>query len=76
MTYKIKDRNGFTYEMQNIESFAKHIFEAHATGSSLHQQNGHDFIVDDAFREKVYEFVKIKKEKQLRNEVIYNIVLI
>ena len=67
MTYKIKDRQGVNYEIQDIESFAKHIFEAHANGSTLHQQKGHDFTVDDVFREKVLEFVKMEKTKNNKN---------
>ena len=67
MTYKIKDRSGINYEIQNIEAFAQHIFEAHTTGISLHQQNGHDFTVDDAFREKVLEFVNMEKTKNSKD---------
>ena len=62
MNYKIKDKNGIDYEIKDIKKFAKHIFEFHATGSSLHQEQGHDFTVDDAFREKIAIF--IKKEKK------------
>ncbi len=62
MNYKIKDKNGRDYEIKDIKKFAKHIFEFHSTGSSLHQEQGHDFIVDDAFREKIAIF--IKKEKK------------
>tara|TARA_B100000524_G_scaffold53827_1_gene25122 strand:+ start:180 stop:368 length:189 start_codon:yes stop_codon:yes gene_type:complete len=62
VNYKIKDKNGRDYEIKDIKKFAKHIFEFHSTGSSLHQEQGHDFIVDDAFREKIAIF--IKKEKK------------
>ena len=62
MNYKIKDKNGRDYEIKDIKKFAKHIFEFHSTGSSLHQEQGHDFIVDDAFREKIAIF--INKEKK------------
>ncbi len=64
MTYKIKDKNGRDYEIQDIKKFSKHIFEFHSNGSSLHQQNGYDFIVDDIFRKKVLEFLNTKKNKE------------
>ena len=61
MNYKIKDSNGIEYLIKDIKKFAKHIFEFHSTGISLHQEEGHDFIVDDTLREKISEL--IKKEK-------------
>ena len=61
MIYRIKDNDGIDYEIKDIEKFAKHIFEFHATGSSLHQENGFNFTVNDVFRKKIAEF--IKKEK-------------
>jgi hypothetical protein len=61
MNYKIKDSNGIEYLIKDIKKFAKHIFEFHSTGISLHQEDGHDFIVDDTLREKISEL--IKKEK-------------
>ena len=61
MNYKIKDSNGLDYVIKDIKKFAKHIFDFHSTGSSLHQENGHDFIIDATFRKKIVEF--IKKEK-------------
>ena len=61
MNYKIKDSNGVEYVIKDIKKFAKHIFEFHSTGISLHQEDGHDFTVDDTLREKIAEL--IKKEK-------------
>ena len=60
--YKIKDNQGVDYKIKDIKKFAKHIFEFHTSGSSLHQENGRDFIVNDEFRKKVAEL--IKKEKK------------
>ena len=54
MNYKLIDNNGESYKVKDIENLAKHIFEFHATGTSLHQKSGHDFAVDHAFREKKY----------------------
>ena len=58
MTYKIKDNDGIYYEIKDIEKFAKHIFQFYSNGVSLHQEDGCDFKVDDAFREKVVNFLK------------------
>ena len=62
MTYKIKDNDGIYYEIKDIKKFAKHIFQYHSSSISLHQENGSCFIVDDAFREKVVNFLKKDKE--------------
>ena len=58
MTYKIKDNNGKYYEIKDIKKFAKHIFQYHSIGISLHQEKGHNFTIDNTFREKVANFLK------------------
>ena len=58
MIYKIKDNDGIYYEIKDIKKFAKHIFQFHSIGTSLHQEKGFDFTVDDVFREKVTNFLK------------------
>ena len=58
MTYKIKDNNGIYYEIKDMQKFAKHIFQYHSTGISLHQEKGCNFTVDDRFRAKVANFLK------------------
>ena len=58
MTYRIKDNAGKYYVIKDIKKFAKHIFQFHSSGISLHQEDGCDFTVDDAFREKVAKFLK------------------
>lgn len=60
MVYKIKDNSGAYYEIQDIKKFAKHIFEVHNIGTSLHQENGHDFTVNVAFRKKIAKLLKKK----------------
>ena len=62
MKYKIKDDDGLYYEIKDIKKFAKHIFKFHSKGISLHQEKGHNFMVDDAFREKVINFLKNEKK--------------
>ena len=49
---KIKDDNGKLIEV-DIEKFKKHLDEYHSTGSSLHEENGHYFTVDEDFRDKI-----------------------
>tara|TARA_A200000113_G_C8805255_1_gene335449 strand:+ start:673 stop:861 length:189 start_codon:yes stop_codon:yes gene_type:complete len=58
MTYKIKDNDGKYYEIKDIKKFAKHIFQFHSNGISLHQEEGYGFTVDNAFRQKVASFLK------------------
>ena len=49
---KIKDDNGELIEV-DIVKFKKHLDEYHSTGSSLHEENGHYFTVDNDFRDKI-----------------------
>lgn len=58
MSHKIKDNDGIYYEIKDIKKFAKHIFQFHSNGISLHQENGCNFTIDDAFRRKVVNLLK------------------
>ena len=49
---KIKDDNGKLIEV-DIDKFKKHLDEYHSKGSSLHEENGHYFTVDQKFRNKI-----------------------
>ena len=49
---KINDNNGKSLEV-DIDKFKKHLDEFHAPGSSVHDENGHYFTVDQKFREKI-----------------------
>ena len=49
---KIKDDNGKLIEV-DIVKFKKHLDQYHSTGSSLHEENGHYFTVDQKFRDKI-----------------------
>ena len=49
---KIKDDNGKLIEV-DIVKFKKHLDEYHSIGSSLHEENGHYFTVDNDFRDKI-----------------------
>ena len=50
---RIKDNNGYDYVISDIDSFYLHIQEYHSSGTSIHEENGHYFTVDDAFRSKI-----------------------
>ena len=50
---KIKDNNGYDYVISDIDSFYQHIQKYHSSGTSIHEENGHYFTVDDAFRTKI-----------------------
>tara|TARA_B100000242_G_C42977420_1_gene453669 strand:+ start:287 stop:502 length:216 start_codon:yes stop_codon:yes gene_type:complete len=70
MIYKIKDNLGVEYEIKDIKKFATHIFQFHSSGISLHQENGYDFKVDDAFREKISKFLIIEKNENINKRNI------
>lgn len=53
----IKDNAGTDYEVRDIQSFHRHILQFHASGTSLHEENGHYFTVDDAFRNMIEELL-------------------
>ena len=53
MQIKIKDNNGNDYIIKDLKSFYQHILDYHASGTSLHEENGHYFTVDDDFRFKI-----------------------
>jgi len=59
MQIKIKDNNGNDYIIKDLRSFYQHILDYHASGTSLHEENGHYFTVNDIFRSKI---VKLYKE--------------
>ena len=50
---KIKDNNGHDYVIKDIESFYQHILDYHSSGTSLHEENGYYFTINDEFRSKI-----------------------
>ena len=54
---KIKDDNGKEIEV-DLNKFQKHIDEHHNTGTSIHDEEGHYFTVNDNFRKKLKELNK------------------
>ena len=55
---KIKDNNGSDYFIADIVSFYQHIQEYHSSGTSIHEENGHYFTVEDTFRSQVKNLYK------------------
>ena len=49
----IKDNNGEDYIIKDLKSFYQHILDYHASGTSVHEENGHYFTVNDNFRSKI-----------------------
>lgn len=58
MQVSIKDNDGNEYFIKDLKSFYQHILDYHHSGTSLHEENGHYFTVNDDFRsniEKLYQ---------------------
>ena len=53
----LTDKNGVDYEVKNPQRFSDHIFKVHGSGSSIHEEEGHYFVVNDEFREKIRNFL-------------------
>ena len=53
----LRDRNGEDYEVKDPQRFSDHIFRVHGSGSSIHEEEGHYFVVNDEFREKIRSFL-------------------
>jgi len=50
----ISDDNGKEVEV-DLEKFIEHIDQFHKTGTSIHDEDGHYFTVNDDFRNKLKE---------------------
>lgn len=53
----IKDDEGKEIEV-NLDEFIDHINQFHKTGTSIHDEKGHYFTVNDNFRKKLKEMKK------------------
>ena len=56
----LKDLNNRDYCINDFERFKKHILEFHGSGSTIHEENGYYFRIDQKFK-KI--FLKIKESK-------------
>ena len=53
----LTDQNGVDYEVKNPQRFSDHIFRVHGSGSSIHEEEGHYFVVNDELRKKIKNFL-------------------
>ena len=53
----LRDRNGVDSEVKDPQRFSNHIFNVHGEGSSIHEEEGYYFVVDDDLREKIRKFL-------------------
>jgi len=44
--------------MADIEAFQKHLLDYHFSGTSLHEEKGHYFTINDEFRKMIESLVK------------------
>ena len=52
----LRDRNRVDYEVKDPQRFSSHIFKVHGGGSSIHEEEGRYFLVDD-FKEKIRKYL-------------------
>ena len=58
MTKKIKILDDSQNEIEiDIKSFYQHLKKYHSTGESLHEEQGHNFTVDEKFRKKIKQLL-------------------
>ena len=55
---KIKDVKNRDYCIEDLEKFVDHIKKYHNTGSTIHEENGYYFVVDDTFRKSLFKLLK------------------
>ena len=58
----IQDNKNQNFKIKNIEDFYNHILIFHSTGTSIHEEDGHFFTVDNEFREKIKNLFKNSHE--------------
>ena len=56
---KIKDNQGKLIEV-DIAKFKQHIDEYHSNGSSVHEEDGHYFTINQNFRNKILNLYEQK----------------
>ena len=58
----ITDDNGKEVKV-NIKKFYNHIQEYHSSGTSVHEEQGHFFTINQRFRNRVKELLDSSKQK-------------
>ena len=54
----LKDLYNRNYYVQDFNKFKKHITEFHGNGSSIHEENGFVFRIDQKFRDNLFNIKK------------------
>ena len=57
----LKDDNGNKVEVE-LEKFVEHINHYHKTGTSIHDERGHYFTVNEEFRKRLKKFQKFNEK--------------
>jgi len=53
----IKDLNNINVVIKDAKKFLEHIYEYHSSGSSIHEEEGHFFLVDEKFRKSLKNLI-------------------
>ena len=53
----LRDKSGVDYVVKDPQRFSNHIFKIHGEGTSIHEEEGRYFVVDDDLREKIRNFL-------------------
>ena len=63
MHLELADNLGTKVSIKDPKRFHCHILQFHYQGSSIHDESGHYFMVDDTLREKLEDLIQaLKKE--------------
>ncbi len=54
----ILDINNNKYTVKDVKRFSDHIFKFHATGVSIHEENGYIFKINDDLRYQILLYMK------------------
>ena len=60
---KIKDLNNRDFEIKDLTIFIRHIKTYNIPGTSLHEENGFFFKVDDKFRKFIFSLSNKENNK-------------
>tara|TARA_B100001121_G_C18193319_1_gene391178 strand:- start:145 stop:330 length:186 start_codon:yes stop_codon:yes gene_type:complete len=53
----IKDLNNINVVIKDAKKFLEHIYEYHPSGASIHEEEGHLFLVDEKFRKSLKNLI-------------------
>ena len=62
MLIEIEDNSGIKVSISDPKRFQRHILQFHYQRTSIHDENGYYFMVDDTFREKLEDLMPAMKK--------------